>query len=96
LKDLADSGFIVKEMRVSGGQGKNSRWNQLKADITGVTLTVPEICDCELAGNAVLSAAALGAFGSRKEAANRMIRFREIFEPRNTAFWDGWFYKRYH
>jgi xylulokinase len=86
LEGLALSGFTVKEMRVSGGQGKNPLWNQLKADITGVKLMIPEIPDGELAGNAVISAAALGESGSRgktglAEMMNRMIRFREIYKP---------------
>ena len=88
IETLEARGFTVREMRVSGGQAKNPRWNQLKADITGLTLMVPEIPDGELAGNAVLSAAALGAASTFEEAANRMIRIREIFRPGNPVFWE--------
>lgn len=88
LRTLRASGFPVKKMIVSGGQGKNSRWNQLKADIAGVSLLVPEISDGELAGNAVLAAAALGAASTFEEAAGRMIRIREVFRPANAAFWE--------
>ena len=88
LDTLGAAGFTVREMKVSGGQGKNPFWNQLKADITGVTLMLPEITDGELAGNAVLAAAALGAASSVEEAVGKMIRVREQYQPRNTAFWD--------
>jgi xylulokinase len=97
---LESQGFPVKAMRVSGGQGKNPLWNQLKADISGVTLMIPEICDGELAGNAVLAACALEMESRHapeedfervlEAAAGRMIRFREEYRPREEAapFWE--------
>ena len=90
---LSDSGFPISEMKVSGGQAKNPRWNQLKADITGITLMIPEIPDGELAGNAVLSAAALGAASGLEEAADKMIRIQDVYKPHPEAsdFWE----KRY-
>jgi xylulokinase len=83
-------GFTIEEMGVSGGQGKNRRWNSLKAGITGITLLVPEIPDGELAGDAALAAWALGEYRSMEEAASRMIRIRETFAPpRETAsLWE--------
>ena len=87
LVNLASSGYPVKEMTVSGGQGKNALWNQLKADITGVNLLVPEICDGELMGNAILAAAALGKT-SIEDASLRMIRIKEIYKPENGLFWE--------
>jgi sugar (pentulose or hexulose) kinase len=96
LENLALSGFTVKEMRVSGGQGKNPLWNQLKADISGVTLVIPEIPDGELAGNAVLSAMALGESASSGKAGlgqtmNRMVHFRDIYLPseENAPAWEA-------
>jgi len=93
---LESQGFPVKAMRVSGGQGKNPLWNQLKADISGVSLLIPEICDGELAGNAVLAACALenpseGDFERVLDAAAlRMIRFRGEYSPRaeTAQFWE--------
>jgi len=98
VEALGRRGFTVRAMRVSGGQGKNPLWNQLKADITGVTLMIPEIRDGELAGNAVLAACALeGRAGAEDDfervldaKAGRMIRFREEYSPRveTAAFWE--------
>jgi sugar (pentulose or hexulose) kinase len=83
-------GLKVEEMGVSGGQGRNSRWNGLKAAITGVILLVPEIPDGELAGDAVLAARALGEYASIEEAASRMIRIRETFAPpkETASLWE--------
>jgi len=98
VETLEGQGFPVKAMRVSGGQGKNPLWNQLKADISGVSLLIPGICDGELAGSAVLAACALedrpaseGDFEQVLDAtAGRMIRFREEYSPRSEAaqFWE--------
>ena len=87
---LGASGFPVRQMRVSGGQAKNPRWNQLKADITGIDLLIPEIPDGELAGNAVLAAAALGAASGLEQAADKMIRIREVYQScwETAAFWE--------
>ena len=91
IRTLGDNGFPVREMKVSGGQAKNPSWNQLKADIIGITLLIPEIPDGELAGNAVLSASALGAVSTLEEAAARMIRVQDVYKPRPEAasFWEG-------
>jgi len=97
VEALESRGLTVKAMRVSGGQGKNPLWNQLKADITGVPLMIPEICDGELAGNAVLAACALQNHSAADEdfervldaTVGRMIRFRQEYSPRGetASFW---------
>ena len=95
LKTLKDLGFPISKMRVSGGQSKNPRWNQLKADISGVSLMVPMINDGELAGNAVLAVLALEGINRHEqnvfdEKVNKMISFREVYEPfiNNAPFWE--------
>jgi sugar (pentulose or hexulose) kinase len=74
-------GFPITELRLSGGQSKNPRWNQLKADITSCTLLVPEIRDSELAGDACIVARALGEFSGLSQAVSGMIRFTESYTP---------------
>jgi xylulokinase len=85
LETLARRGFRVTEMRLSGGQGKNARWNQLKADISGVSLLVPEVRDAELAGNAILAALALGEAADLDEGVRRMIHIKERYTPEPGA-----------
>jgi xylulokinase len=81
LSELADAGFPVTEMWVSGGQGKNPQWNQFKADLSGCALGIPELCDGELAGDAVTASVALGENAHRAEAVKRMIRLRARYAP---------------
>jgi xylulokinase len=96
LETLGRQGFQVREMRVSGGPGKSRRWNQLKADITGVPLLVPEQPDCELAGNAVLGALALGEAGDLREGIGRIVRIKErlLPNPQAEAVYAGRFQAR--
>jgi sugar (pentulose or hexulose) kinase len=85
LERLESQGFPVTGMVISGGQAKSPRWNQLKADITGVRLQMPEIADGELAGDACAAAFALGEAGDIAEAAQGMIRIQGNFEPRKAV-----------
>jgi xylulokinase len=85
VETLDRQGFPVAEMRLSGGQSKNRRWNQLKADLAGVPLLVPEQPDCELAGDAVLGAMALGEAADLREGIGRIVRVRERFVPNPQA-----------
>jgi xylulokinase len=78
---LGSQGFPVTELRLSGGQSRNRRWNQLKADLTGIPLLVPEQPDCELAGDAVLGAIALGEAADLREGIRRIVRIREQLDP---------------
>ncbi|MDR0786026.1 MAG: FGGY-family carbohydrate kinase [Treponema sp.] len=81
LETFARNGLPIKEMRVSGGQGKSRLWNQMKADRTGCILVIPEITDGELAGDAALALTALGQTHDLEEAVSRLFRVKEVFYP---------------
>jgi xylulokinase len=85
LGTLGRHGFPVGEMRLSGGQSRNRRWNQLKADMTGAVLLVPELSDGELGGDAALGLLALGEAANLKEAIGRIVHIQEHYEPDPTA-----------
>ncbi|GHT97969.1 sugar kinase [Spirochaetia bacterium] len=87
---LEQRGFPVRELRLSGGQAKSPCWNQLKADMIGRTLLVPELCDGELAGDACVSAIALGEAADLTQAVQRIVRLKDRAVPRSgaAAFYD--------
>jgi xylulokinase len=85
LDTLGRHGFPIKEMRLSGGQGKNRQWNQLKADMTGVILLDMEQRDAELGGDAVLGALALGEAADLAQGVARIVHIRERFYPDPAA-----------
>ncbi|MDR2481690.1 MAG: FGGY-family carbohydrate kinase [Spirochaetaceae bacterium] len=71
----------INEMRLSGGQAKNARWNALKAKITECRLIALEIPDAELTGCAVAAMTALHDASSFTEACGILVRVKECFEP---------------
>ncbi len=93
IESLRAAGCEVSELRACGGQAKNAVWNQMKADITGVPVTTPEVLDAELVGNVCCGLAGLGDFGAPREAAGEVVRFTHRHEPqpsRHAQFSDGY------
>jgi xylulokinase len=82
--DLAAAeGMPFDLMRVSGQAAGVEFLCEIKAEVLGVPVEVPEIKDCELAGDAAACALALGETSSLSEAAHSLVRIRGRFEPRS-------------
>jgi xylulokinase len=82
IEVMAESGLAVGEMRVTGGQARSPLWNQIRADITGRRILVPEILDSELLGCGIVGLFALGRHRSLEVAAEALVRIRRVHEPR--------------
>ncbi|MBI9106583.1 MAG: hypothetical protein JEZ04_07525 [Spirochaetales bacterium] len=78
---MTENGAQVDELRITGGPSKSALWNQIKADITGRKILVPESTESELIGNLVLALRALGDVDSIAEAADKILRIKTVFEP---------------
>jgi xylulokinase len=79
---LASCGCTVSELVVSGGQALSPVWNQMKADMAGCPVAVPEIADGELTGAACSAFTGLGEFTDLIEASRSLVRLRARFTPR--------------
>ncbi len=86
LDIFEEGGYPVDEIRVTGGQARNVIWNQMKADITGRTVLVPEIEDAELLGCAICALTALGQYPGFYEASMALNRTRARYTPRDEHF----------
>ncbi len=78
---MEENGFAIEDLRVTGGQARSPLWNQIKADITGKNIILPECSDAELKGDAAVALKALGIYGSLKEAAEKSFRVKKVFKP---------------
>lgn len=78
---MEENGGFVEELRITGGPSKSALWNQIKADITGRRLLVPESTESELLGNLVLALKALGDTEELSETADHVVRIKNIYEP---------------
>lgn len=75
--------FVPNKFVTTGGQATNNEWIQMKANITGLEIDVPECEDAELLGNAVFTFTSMGLFPSIKEAASRLCQTKERISPKN-------------
>ncbi len=86
VRDLTDRmavlGVAPRELRVMGGGAKSRLWNQIKADVTGLPVTVPETSEATALGAGLLALIGVGACATVAEACEAAVHLAERFEPR--------------
>ena len=75
------AGVRVTDMRVCGGPAQSEVWNQIKADVTGFTVAVPEVLETAVLGRAILGACAIEAYPDLPTAIAAMTRVDHRLEP---------------
>jgi sugar (pentulose or hexulose) kinase len=65
-----------------GGGAKSALWNQIKADVTGLPVTVPEATETTALGAALLALVGCRAYANLAEAYPRVVKLQQRFEPR--------------
>jgi xylulokinase len=85
LTQMQMAGMELRELRVMGGGAKSRFWNQIKADVTGLQVTVPEILETTALGAAFLALVGIGAFASLSEASEHIVKIRERIDPQPSA-----------
>lgn len=92
ISSLREAGCNVTELRACGGQAKNAIWNQMKADITGIPVSCPEVIDAELLGCYCCVRTGLGDHRTLREASDAYVRIVRRYEPdreRAARFKEG-------
>jgi len=85
LSDIEMECGPSEELRVMGGGAYNSRWNQMKADITGRKVNVLSSVETATVGTAILQSVSLKKYNSIEEAADQMVNFQESYYPVNLS-----------
>lgn len=75
----------ANEIRLMGGGAKSNLWNQIKADMTGKTLTTLKNKETACLGSAILAGVGCGAFKSVEDAC-AMIETDRVFTPTGTDY----------
>jgi xylulokinase len=75
------AGMELRELRAVGGGAKGRLWNQIKADVTGLPVTVPQITETTALGAAFLALVGMGAYATLSEASEHIVHIREQFDP---------------
>ena len=78
---MESNGCRLNDLRVSGGQARHPLWCQVRADITGKHVLLPEQEDSDLVGNACVGFYAVEEYDSLSSACDGMVRFQKTFMP---------------
>jgi xylulokinase len=86
LRDILDAmrnaGLDVRRLTIVGGGAKGPLWRQIKADVTGLPVRVPESVETTATGAAILAAVASGLHATVADAVQAFVAYRpEEHEP---------------
>jgi len=81
LELLKAAGVKVKEVRASGGGAKSAAWAQLKADIYGLPVAVPDSSEAVSLGAAILAGVGIGEYADVDEGVRATVRIKRVFRP---------------
>ncbi len=97
LGAMRDAGLDVRRLTIVGGGAKGPLWRQIKADVTGLPVRVPESVETTATGAAILAAVASGVHASIADAVQAFVAYLpEEHEPdpgRREVYDDA--YRRY-
>lgn len=82
---MESAGARPVDLRATGMPSLSPLWNQIKADITGLPLMVPQFGEPELAGCFAIGLKALGEAWSFSQAAEFVFKPGTSYEPRRST-----------
>lgn len=81
IESLVSLGINIDKIISIGGGAKSSLWCQIKSDITGIRVEVPEYSETALLGAVILTACSMGIFTSIEEACRNFIKIKRVYNP---------------
>lgn len=75
------AGIIIDEIRSVGRGTKSKVWNQIKADVLGIPILLPQISIGAPFGDAILAGMGLNIYTDVKKTLDRMIKIKDRYEP---------------
>lgn len=79
------AGLPFRELRVTGGTAASRLWNQVKADVVGVDVTVPVVAEASVAGAGILAAIGAGVVADERAGIEALVGVAERLAPDPTA-----------
>lgn len=78
---LDEQSGSADQVILAGGGAKSRLWTQIRADIFGKPIRLPQTLEATNLGSALLAAVGLGLYSDFQEAAQEMIRMGPVVEP---------------
>ena len=97
LEAMRGAGLDVRRLTIVGGGAKGPLWRQIKSDVTGLPVRVPESVETTATGAAILAAVGSGVHSSIGDATRAFVRFRPEGHEPDPAVRDAYdaAYRRY-
>jgi xylulokinase len=73
--------FHFDGVNAIGGGTQNSLWQQIKADILGMSVDVPDVVESASKGAALLAGIGVGAYRDLIDASRKTYRLKRRFDP---------------
>ncbi len=80
-------GVTIREIRSVGGGTRSTLWNQIKANILGIPVLLPEASVGAPFGDAVLVGLGLGLYPDVLSALREMVRIKTVYDPDLEYAW---------
>jgi xylulokinase len=77
----AHGGVQITELRSVGGGARSDLWNQIKADVLGIPISLPEASAGAPFGDALLAGMGIGLYSDPVKSIQAMVRIRKRYEP---------------
>lgn len=85
VRDITDQmqsmGLALKQIRVVGGGAQSRFWRQVKADVTGLPIALPQTIETTALGAGMLAMVGIGLFNSLEEAADQTVKIVDVLDP---------------
>ncbi|MBS7610972.1 hypothetical protein KEJ27_01975 [Candidatus Bathyarchaeota archaeon] len=81
IETLEKLGVEIEEIRTVGGGARSKFWLQLKADITGKRVVLPDITEASSAGAAMLAGLGAGLYKDVDDAISKFYREFKVYQP---------------
>jgi xylulokinase len=85
LEAAEQSGVSVGTMRSVGGAANSRLWTQIKADVTGKTIEIPDSDNAATLGAAILAGVGVGVYSGFEDAVHRTVHIRRKNQPDPAA-----------
>jgi xylulokinase len=78
---IAPSRPRTQPIAMVDAETRGAVWNQIKADVTGVPITTPQIFESAALGAVALAGQAAGVFADARQAVDGLVHPRRVYEP---------------